>query len=118
MSEEFLFDVLSSDGVTNYLVSVRANQERLVVTCNCKAGVLGKLCKHKVAVVSANLLDTDSETTPPTLVARGARELLNRSSLGAAFQQYLDAEAQFERAKRAFDLEKKSVESLMQGKKR
>lgn len=115
MADEFSFDVLSSDGATNYLVRVVAHNERLVVTCNCKAGVLRKLCKHKIAVVSTNLLYTDSDTTTPGLVASGVRELLSKSSLETVFRQYLDAEAQLESAKRAFDREKKSVESAMQG---
>ncbi len=115
MAEEYLFDVPSSDGVTNYLVSIVANQDKLIVTCSCKAGILKKLCKHKIAVLSANMANTGADDPQSLLVKGGVGELLARSSLGGAFRNYVEAETQLAKATSVFDREKRKIESAMRG---
>jgi uncharacterized Zn finger protein len=115
MAEEFIFDVPSSDGSTNYLVSVvDSNNEELVVKCNCKAGLLGRLCKHKIAVISANMSQADAGVRS-NWVRTEVGKALRRSALGTAFLRYVDAESKMEHAKKMFDYEKRSIESAMRG---
>lgn len=114
MADEFIFDVPSSDGVNNYSVAISiVDRDELVIRCNCKAGVLGKLCKHKIAVLSANMSETGAEGVPTNRTHTGVGTILCRSILGAAFRRYMNAETQFEYAKKAFDQEKKSIEFAM-----
>lgn len=116
-AEEFLVEVPSSDGETNYSVIIVADDGELIVSCNCKAGALGKLCKHKVGVINANMCDTTVDVVQPKLNREGIGEMLRKSTLGGAFKKYMDAEAQLESAKNALDRAKKAIESAMRGTK-
>ncbi len=46
------FEVLSSDGSTVYNVMVVVNGGKVKASCTCKAGELGKLCKHLIGILS------------------------------------------------------------------
>jgi len=46
------FDVLSSDGSTVYSVSVGLDGGKVRASCTCRAGELGKLCKHQIGILS------------------------------------------------------------------
>lgn len=115
MAEEFIFDVPSSDGTTTYSVSVVADSEQLVVACNCKAGLFGKLCKHKIAVISANMSPLDVSGMQSNWVRAEIGTTLRQSALGAAFLRYVEAESKVESAKKMFDIEKRLIESSMRG---
>jgi hypothetical protein len=74
MVDEFVFDVPSSDGISIYSVAIRiVDNEEPIVRCNCKAGVLGKLCKHKIAVVSANISDAGAQVPQSNWVHPGVK---------------------------------------------
>ncbi|MHB1213376.1 MAG: SWIM zinc finger family protein [Thiobacillus sp.] len=46
------FEVLGSDGSTVYNVMVGVNGGKVRASCTCKAGELGKLCKHQIGILS------------------------------------------------------------------
>lgn len=57
------FEVLSSDGVTTYVVEFSFEFGKLHIYCSCPAGVLGKWCKHKMQLISGDVsgvMDTSS----------------------------------------------------------
>ena len=49
------FEVLSSDGVTTYVVEFLLESGKLHVYCGCPAGMLGKWCKHKMRLISGDV---------------------------------------------------------------
>lgn len=49
------FEVLSSDGVTTYVVEFSLESSKLHVYCSCPAGALGKWCKHKMRLISGDV---------------------------------------------------------------
>lgn len=46
------FEVLSSDGSTVYSVTVGVNGGKVRASCTCRAGELGKLCKHLIGMLA------------------------------------------------------------------
>lgn len=50
-----LFNILSSDDVTIYTVDFELDNGKLTVQCNCPAGAFGKLCKHKIQLLSGDI---------------------------------------------------------------
>lgn len=60
------FEVLSSDGSTAYNVTVGVNDGNVRASCTCRAGELGKLCKHQIGILSGQtvlLVSPDNEVT-------------------------------------------------------
>jgi len=49
------FEVLSSDGATVYSVTVELNGKKVRASCTCKAGELGKLCRHQIGVLTGQI---------------------------------------------------------------
>jgi hypothetical protein len=54
---------LSSDGVSTYEVHFTLRNHKVIVDCSCPAGELGKLCRHKIALLNGdtNILFDPSE---------------------------------------------------------
>jgi uncharacterized Zn finger protein len=49
------FQVESSDGITSYIVEFVREGNALFAHCNCPAGNYGKLCKHKLMIMSGEI---------------------------------------------------------------
>jgi hypothetical protein len=49
------FNILSSNGITPYVVEFSFESGKLYVSCSCPAGVLGKWCKHKMQLISGDV---------------------------------------------------------------
>ena len=98
-----------SSGEEPYQVVFIFDEENLSITCNCKAGAFGKLCKHKTALLTgdASMLAELEQSEP-------LKELLNRIPATAypqLVEQVHTAELQVDEAKRALQKAKKSKKS-------
>lgn len=110
--ERFL--VRSSDGSNSYVVSVTLSVSTVIVHCDCQAGVLGKLCKHKLAILTADakaLTNCEDNDRLISLVL-----LLENSDLLVAVRLLQSDEITLEKLKLAVSQRKKNIESLMNGK--
>ena len=54
--------VFSTDGLTTYKLDAHFEDEKLNLYCNCQAGSLGKLCKHKLAIAGNDWSTVAEET--------------------------------------------------------
>lgn len=109
--ERFL--VRSSDGSNSYVVSVTLSPP-VIVHCDCQAGVLGKLCRHKLAILTADakaLTNCEDNNRLISLVL-----LLENSDLLVAVRLLQSDEITLEKLKLAVSKRKKNIESLMNGK--
>lgn len=75
------------------------------VTCDCQAGIYGKLCKHKVQVLN----DIIGEKTELS-------RCLNGSGYHLLISEYSQQEEDLRKAKSRLDKTKKSLAKLMSGK--
>ena len=111
---EYTFSAKSSSGVP-YLVIFRIGATGGVsIRCNCQAGMFGKLCKHKIALLRGEadmLANTEQETELETL-----QKIISTTDYPVLFQQIEQIETEIESAKRRITKIKKSIETLMNTK--
>ncbi len=113
MTERFEFLVRSSDGLSNYSVVISLTDSMASVACNCGAGVLGRLCKHKL-----RLLERDFAILASPSQGNELNELLDRmvgSRVMAEMQGYREAEFAKQESTRSFELAKKRLEIALRG---
>ena len=108
MKYEFL---AKSSGEEPYQVVFIFDEEKLSITCNCKAGVFGKFCKHKLALLTG---DTNMLSEPEQL--ESLKEVLNQIP-ATAYPELIDqvhsAELKADEAKRALQKAKRLLEKAM-----
>lgn len=85
-----------------YTVALKQHENGVSVTCNCKAGIFGKLCKHKIQVVSEEL--TASSPLAQSLLDAGYGELISELST---------LESELAKVKRNLDKKKKLLSKAM-----
>lgn len=106
------FKVLSSDGVTSYVVEFLLESGKLHIHCGCPAGVLGKWCKHKMSFVSGDVAGV-LESSAASDVAEVLIWIKN-----SEFSRLLDemnlAEGEMREAKIKMDKTKKALERAAQ----
>ena len=56
--------VTSTDGLSIYKIEAHFEDEKLNLYCSCQAGLLGKLCKHKLAIAGNDWSKVAKETSP------------------------------------------------------
>jgi len=111
MPDPMVFSVLSSDGVGEYRVSVRSDGDRVVCTCDCSAGRYGKMCKHKISILSGNggaLAHKDQLAQLHSLSAE-----LARGNIEQCLQELVAADAALTLAKKNLDDVKRKLERLI-----
>lgn len=105
------FKVRSSDGVTSYLVSVEKTKNGTALYCDCTAGDLKKLCRHKLAIVTGDetILFNPSEKDSLNQIC----EWIRQSQYPELMRDLNDAEKAEREAKQRVALAKKRLESAM-----
>jgi len=100
-----------SSGDEPYQVTFIFDNGTLAITCSCKAGIFGKLCKHKTALVTG-----DSSMLADPEQSESLKELLNQIP-ATAYPELIDqmhsAELKADEAKRALQKAKKLLEKAM-----
>lgn len=97
--------VVGSTG-NEYTVSVTNANEYYCVSCNCKAGSMNKLCKHKINM----LADIDKEKI--LLEGIDLASFLS-SDLMIAYRLYQESNTDLMMAKKQFDSAKKKLEKVI-----
>lgn len=107
------FHVLSSDGVTLYTVTFGLSEGKLTVQCDCPAGVIGKLCKHKLC-----LLTETNETLTDTTQLQDYREVVTwvrKTQIPGLIEQIALSERELEQVKNQLNKQKKLLEKTLKG---
>lgn len=102
--------VTSSDGVSFYLVEFEWDSERLRITCDCRAGTLGKNCRHKEGLIcgDSSLLKDPADI----VVLNEVVEWVNQSPVRSAISRLHAAEAELKAAQARVKAAKKALEIL------
>jgi uncharacterized Zn finger protein len=112
---EFDFDVVSSSGEGNYKVVVLVEDTRqVVVRCTCPAGVFGKLCKHKVMILTEILNPTSIDVVNSKLSE--ANSLLADTNIFLFIRELNIAESKLNEAKKLVLTAKGNLEKILNGK--
>lgn len=105
------FQVKSSDGINSYTVAIDSKKGKLSISCNCAAGILGKLCKHKERIVDCDvsvLWDPAQER-----VLLELESVFRSSTVLTLLDEVKAAEKILEKAKRELSASKKALEKAM-----
>ena len=111
MAERFEFNVKSSSVGIGYHVVVLLGGADVSCVCDCQAGVFGKMCKHKLAVMSGDktiLLNTEQA---PALMSLASR--IGTGPVGEAVSDFIDAESAVELAKKRVAAVRKKLEKMI-----
>ncbi|MCJ7552970.1 MAG: hypothetical protein MUO34_03710 [Ignavibacteriaceae bacterium] len=82
------------------------------VTCNCKAGIFSKLCKHKTGIISGDrnlLYDLTEEPLLDELMM-----IMRRSGYNILSKELIDAQKDVETAKKQVNKVKHKIEQALQ----
>ena len=107
------FDVLSSDGATVYHVTVGVSGGKVRASCTCRAGELGKLCKHKIGILSGRpdlLVSADNETTRE--LNRFVTQIAD-TECAVLVTEFLEADAELKEQKQRLDRAKRNLERIL-----
>ncbi len=98
MVDSFIFSVKSSTKPDGYSVVINRKSEQTTCSCDCPAGKFGKICKHKLAVLTGdvNVLIDPSQSSS---LLGFAREI-EANRIGLSVRALLEAESDVERAKK------------------
>lgn len=107
------FDVLSSDGSTVYNVTVEMTDGNVRASCTCKAGTLGKLCKHQFGILAgqSGLLASPDDDIRDEL-RRFVAKIADTACAGFVAEM-LAADAGMKEHKRRLDAAKKNLEKKL-----
>lgn len=105
---------VKGSGENTYNVHVGPKgEDGVVIYCDCKAGIFGKMCKHKIAIATGD---------PSLLINQGDAEKLaetadniKRRPLGVLIQDLSDFRKEYDAAKRKMDKARKKLEKAMKG---
>lgn len=107
------FDVLSSDGSAVYNVTVEITGGNVWASCTCKAGALGKLCKHQFGILAGQ---TGLLASPDNEIRDELREFVAKiadTACAGLVAEVLTADAGMKEHKRRLDTAKKNLEKTL-----
>ena len=113
MSIEINVPSSSSDSV--YLVTISSDEEGIIVSCSCPAGMYGKLCRHKLQVLTECL--DDELATSPNAERVPVRDMLKSTDILALLRGFSAAERDLAKAKRVSEMAKRNLEMALKGEK-
>lgn len=107
------FEVLSSDGLSIYVVTVQKSGDNVLATCTCKAGEFGQLCKHQIGILSGQ---DDGLASSDQSVRMRLNELISQiadTECANHVAEYLLAVDGFEKQKKRRDRAKRNLEKTL-----
>jgi hypothetical protein len=109
--DEACIRVHSSDGDDMYLVSFRRRGTRLSLSCTCGSGKYGKLCKHKLGLISGENFPSvfDDDLHQLDIISK----MVEGSILLSRLAEYRIAKSRAEEAKTELELSKARLERAM-----
>lgn len=108
MKYEFL---AKSSRTVPYLVVFTHSENGVSATCNCQAGVFGKLCKHKLALLQGDSSMLFDPTEDQQLLELSA--LVQKTSYPKFLSEIHQAELAQIKAKKILDQNKKLLEKAL-----
>jgi hypothetical protein len=105
---------IKGSGEKEYRVHIAPKgNDSVTITCDCKAGIFGRMCKHKLAVATGDpsLLIDNSEADKLEEVA----EKISRRNIGKLLLDLAETKKEQEAAKRKMDRARKALEKAMKG---
>ncbi|MCX7174826.1 MAG: hypothetical protein NT159_13090 [Proteobacteria bacterium] len=108
------FKVPSSSSDSDYLVTICNDEAGVLVTCSCPAGTYGKLCKHKLQVLTECIEDKQVVVLDSDRVS--VCDMLQDTEILALLRAFSAAEQDLVRVKRALELAKRNLEMALRGK--
>jgi len=108
-----IFKVKGS-GENQYNVHVGPKgEDGVVIRCDCKAGIFGKMCKHKLAIATGDpsLLMNQGDIEKLTETA----DQIRRRLVGGLLKDLFDYRKDYDAAKRKMDKARKKLEKAMKG---
>ena len=94
--KEICLKAKSSSG-GNYDVTFQYKDSILFVSCSCKAGIYGNLCKHKIRLLTGDKSILYNQDDAPILLK--ILESIKQSPYGSLFTEYNDLKKQIENEK-------------------
>lgn len=107
------FAILSGDGTTVYSVTVGMHGGKVRASCTCRAGELGKLCKHQIGILSG---EPDLLLTPSNEVRGELHNFATQiadTEYAELIAEILAAGVELREQKRRLDLAKRNLEKLL-----
>lgn len=107
------FEVLSSDGSTVYIVTVEMYNGKVRASCTCRAGELGKLCKHQIGILSGQ---TNFLVSPENEVKDELNRFVSQitdTECACFVAEILAADAELKEQKRRLDRAKRNLEKSL-----
>lgn len=107
------FEVLGSDGSTVYIVTVEMNDGKVRASCTCRAGELGKLCKHQIGILSGQ---TDLLVSPNNEVKDELNKFVSQISdteCAGFVAEMFAADAELKEQKSRLDHAKRNLERAL-----
>lgn len=99
------FQVAGSSG-DEYLIEARRDGSAFLMSCNCRAGAVGQLCKHRVALLDGDVTSLRSENIDDV---KALQNLIEGSPAQAWFARCSELEA----AKAQIDRELKATKKKL-----
>ena len=106
-----VFQVKSSDGVSFYNVVIDSKKGKLAISCDCAAGLLGKLCKHKEKIVECEVSILRDRAQEKVLLELESE--FRSSSFSKLLNDVKAAEKMLDRAKSELSASKRALEKAM-----
>lgn len=104
------FEMMSSDGITVYIVSFELDSGKLHIYCNCQAGSWGKWCKHKTQLVLGDLSGLRNSAQSSEM--QEVLEWVKDSKVAQLVSEMQVAEDGMKKAKARVDSVRKSLEKI------
>lgn len=108
-----IFNVKGS-GSNEYKVQVMPSGENSVkMRCDCRAGIYGRICKHKLAIATGDpslLLDKNDEERLSDIAAK-----IRQRDIGKLLLELYERKKEHDVIKREMDKARKAVETAMKG---
>ncbi len=108
-----IFDIKGS-GENEYKVHVAPkDDDSITIRCDCKAGIYGRMCKHKLAVATGDpsllLNPEDAERL------KEVSDKIRQREIGGLLETLYTLRKEHDSIKRKMDKARKAVESAMKG---
>ncbi|OKP27586.1 hypothetical protein [Serratia fonticola] len=103
-----IYEILakSSNGDDNYEIKVSDESGNLEIECTCMAGMMGTMCKHRIAVITGDFGKIIDIHDPENSGATQAAELIAKHGVKA---EYLVYAKELDDLKKRFKAEEKAI---------
>lgn len=103
---QVIFKIVSESSGQQYELVAKSTERGLLFRCNCQAGVMGQLCKHRQALITGQLADLPelNEIDMTTFKA-----WLSMSRIGAIQESIAAADDEVKQAKKRVTMLKREL---------